>query len=155
MHGAALAGLIGTLAGAAIGAAAAIVSTTLLQRREDRRERDRRALETMRALRTMESVLGTVGGMLYASAETKRWPIEGALEITFWEQHFGAIAAGVPERQDWRTIAFAFESVRHVVLFQALAGDEPSPPKDWQIEMLRDASTACSKAIDVIRVLGV
>jgi hypothetical protein len=103
----------------------------------------------MRALRTVEVVLYAVGGMLYGCAQAVRWPLEGSMDLSIWDENVGAVAIAVPDRSDWGAISAAFHSARNVVRFQGLAAD--NPPEDWHIELFRQAVRDVEKALDVIR----
>jgi hypothetical protein len=146
MHGAALWGFIGTLAGAIVGAAAAISSAELLQRREDKRRMAERRRDANQAFRLLSLDVGAAIPVLKACYEAKAWWADDIQpDMQAWRAHLDMVAHAMPTQDAWERMAEAFRLMQFANTVRV--ADESFTGQDGDVILA--ALTACNNA-DVI-----
>jgi hypothetical protein len=154
------------LVGALIGAAAALGSTWMLQRRSDIRAELAALAEHRKALRIIETELRQARGAMAAGLRSGGWwPDHIAMRTTRWSEQVGHVASALPTRADWTVIAQAFDSIAlvesHRTALQVAFQQNPQNPpwdttgrqilfNDTTREMVQETLGECESAIVLI-----
>lgn len=147
----ALAGVGGTIAGTALGAAIAARATLVVERRrEQRAERDDDA-KLRAAARLVWLDLAQADASLAWAALRGRWsPSKVRLPMEAWLEHRERLAVGIADPQGWRVIAEAMAALAHLEVGARahLAGDGELPP--GIVESIKEVRAAVLRAAEII-----
>lgn len=153
-------GFIGTLAGAVVGAGAAIISTRMLAAADASQRRLERVREAVGAIRSLEVALVSAAAHIKATVDSNFWwglddeSLPAAL--TLWRENLGVVAIAVPRREDWQVIAAGAATIDRAIAMRKnralLREADPHPElAPDEAKGLHDDAALCIRAFELLR----